>query len=250
MADRPMQSFQEILGVTDKEFFKRVERLANRLGKINERWNKRLVLEKLSSIREAYIDGRFEILVYKEVTIRGNQYKLIASIFSDAHARGAESCNSRVEVGDIRDRNAWKDEIMFINIVELSDALEIKVPVRARLYVIPDEICSVGEGFLYRLISRGGFKVFPKFIEGKFISPQSGSPVVEGASQVVNDITSDYCEGFWDWLFGDKGQFKTIRFCKNYLGSGSNYRNIMKVFGQRGRLLNNSVNVAIGPFDL
>ncbi|MHA6644742.1 hypothetical protein, partial [Mesorhizobium sp. A623] len=127
----------------------------------------------------------------------------------------------------------------------------------ARLYLFSDKVRGVGEGLLYRGVEFEGFKVFPLIGEGEMeFSTRPNAlrgtsyPIFEGLSEIVNNVSHDRAEIFWDWLFGPVGQVKTIRLSQKKVAAGGSIGHLIEVVGHDGRVADQRINMAIGPFNL
>ena len=243
--------------VRPDEIFERVERLRDDLGHIKERWDNRLVLEN-SSLWECYLDGRAEIVLYGNWGWGLNELKWAIRVPACRAAFEGTAAAPGVDVIDLHDGDGWHEIIVFVEVAKAGCCPKMEVRVPARLYVFEDKFRSVGEGLLYSRVGRGGFQVFPFFrkrevdISSGFAGhPDDGNhPVIERLPKIIHGVAYDRAKMICDRLFGPVGEAKTIRLSKGRNGVAGAYVYGVEVFGEGGRVTDNMVNVAIGPFDL
>lgn len=244
------------LYIRSDEAFERVKRLGDDLRHLRERWNDRLILED-GPVWESYFDGRAEIIVYGDWGIGTDDANWAVRIPANATVLDSIGANPGVDVFDIYDRDRRYEIVVFVEIAQAGAGPKVEVCIPARLYFFENKFRGIGEGLLYRRIMGGGFKVFPFFrkremnLFGLADGSQSRiSPVVESLPKVVDGISDDRAKVICDWLFGSVGQAKTIRLGEHRDGPGGSIRNLVQLFGEGGRIADNRINVAIGPFDL
>lgn len=251
LADAPAPLY-----IRSDEAFERVKRLGDDLRHLRERWNNRLILEN-GSVWESYFDGRAEIIVYGDWGVGPDDDIWAVRILAHDTILESIGAKSGVDVFDIYDRDRRHEIVVFVEIAQADAGPKVAVRIPARLYRFEDKFCGIGEGLLYRQIMAGGFKVFPFFRKRKMNlsgfsdgSQSRISPIVEGLPKVVDGISDDSAKMICDWLFGPIGQVKTIRLGEYSDGSCGLARNFVQIFGEGGRIADNRINVAIGPFDL
>lgn len=243
--------------VWSDKFIERVECLRRDLRQVQERWNNRLVLED-SPFGELYLNGRAEILLYGNWRVGSDKIAWAVRIARDREVIERARPGFEIDVVNCCDGNDWQEVVVFVPVAETCYGPEIEVISSARLYIIEDEVCKVGEGLLYRDITSASFKVFPFRFEreiGLLPSFSDGNkgrcyPIIHGLTHIVDCIPDNAAKMLRDWLFGSIGEIKTIRVYQQGVASAPFDPNLIKVFGQGGRLLDKRINVAVGPFDL
>ncbi len=247
---------QPLLDIGPEEAFECVQRLRDDLGHLRERWDNRLILED-SSLWESYFDGRAEIVLYGNWLVGADHINCAVRIPAHLTVFHSIGANPGVDICDCCDGDDRQEIVVFVVIAEACGGPEVEVRIPARLYVFKDKFCGVGEGLLYQRIMGGGFKVFPFFRKREMEFFREGDdpgncihPVVERLPKIIHGVSDDWGKMICDWLFGPVGQVKTIRLSqRRYRASGS-IGNFIQVLGQGGRVADNSINVAIGPFNL
>ena len=245
-----------LLYIGSDEAFERVKRLGNDLRHLRQRWNDRLVLED-GPFWEVYLNGRAEIIVYGDWGVGSDDVNWAVRIPANRAIGDSIGANPGVDIFDFYDSDRRHEIIVFVEVAQVGAGPKMEVRVPARLYVFEDKFRSIGEGLLYRRVVGGGFKVFPFFRKRevglhRLADGLQGSvnPVVKSLPKIVEGVSDDRAKVIYDWLFGPVGQLKTIRLGKDGDRSGGSIRNLVQPFGQGGRVTDNRINVAIGPFDL
>lgn len=243
-------------GITTDFAFKRVDRLRNELRDLRKRWDNRLILES-ADWPEAYLDGRLEIILEGEWPIAGPNIHWAARIVpaievAHGYAPALVERDAHVHCGDCGD-----EQVMLVVIVEIVEPPKRFVRSVLRPYLIKNETLSSGKGLLYRLENRGGYKVFPRWVDGEVLfggringPDNTGAQMVEGGSEVVGRIPYDQCERFRDWLRGSVDQAEGGGFV---MGPGPHirlYRDRVEVVREGFREGNQLINVAVGPLNL
>lgn len=242
-----------------KESFERFNRLDSDLRQIKERWDNRLSGKETSAF-EAYINGDIEIVAYGKMAVGSDYVNWAvripsASCIPDGVIAGENSVNS----SNLCNPYTGNEVIVLVGVAEFVDAPQVEVSVPARLYLFKDKVCDVGSGLLYRTVGLGSFKVFPFFREREvelaardFGFNQNGllNGVVEGFPEIVECISDNRAKKFLDWLFGPVGQIKVIRLSKQRMFPHMFNSDSIKIWGEGGRLSNQFIDVAFGPFDL
>jgi hypothetical protein len=155
------------LGIGDSdEFLKGIEGLLDDLSQLKERWDNRLILEK-ASLGDAYMSGRFEVLLYGEWPAASHDVEWACRVVSDSAIAHYGSADPDVNVGDACDGDGGDKQIMLIVVVESMEGPKLFVRPILGPYSFEKNICSSGEGDLYRCEPFGIYKVFPNM--GKLI---------------------------------------------------------------------------------
>ena len=243
-------------GVGSDEAFERVKRLGNDLRHLRKRWDNRLVL-KDGTFREVYLNGRAEIVVYGDWGVGSDDANWAVRIPAKRAIFDSIGANPGVDVFDFYDGDRRNEIIVFVEVPQMGRGPKVEIRVPARLYFFEDKFRGIGEDLLYRRVVGGEFKVFPFFRKRevglhRLAGGLQGSvnPVVKSLPKIVDGVSDDRAKVIYDWLFGPVGQLKTIRLGEGDDRSGGSIRNLVQLFGQGGRVTDNLINVAVGPFDL
>jgi hypothetical protein len=180
---------------------------------IDERWNNRLVLEQCS-IGEQYIRGRLAVACY--LHLAGNPDGVQNAAFVDNKRHIDKLISVLIFCANPSqglDRGNRDEELVLVDVVQLPNFPDIKVPSAVRLYLVTNEDCEIGEGSLYRSEILGGYKILP-FVPYRernsvIVFPdKEGCDIIEGASEIVNCIADD--KGRIQWGIGNRIQLKQI----------------------------------------
>jgi len=243
------------VGCSFQEGLKRADRLKGRLRKISERFQNAFSPEK-ESLGEAYLNGRFEIVLYGDWAFGENKSNWLARITPDSTVGIDTTPDTGVYPIDTSNGNGGQDEIMFVVVVQLSDGPKLKVPSFVRLYLIEDEALNVPfwEGFLYRSESRMGHKSLPFFREGEVdfwpAAHKRRREMVEGRTQIVDRVSDDESKHLVDWLFGDEGKLVNLELLVSERSVAPANLNPIDAPIKRLRAPDQFFDVAIGPLDL
>ena len=254
--ERPLAS-DSSLAVGLDENLTGVERLRDDLRKIRQRWNDRLLAEE-RPFWESYFNGDFEIVLHGDGKMIGADHiNWVVRIPASSAIRDGIGPNPGVKIVDLSDGDAGQEVVMFVVVAVAGDGPKVKIRVPARLYLISNEVCGVGEGPLYRGEGFRGFKVLPfrrerkvKLLSGANAGNGIVHPVVEGFSEVIDHITHNRAKMLINWLIGAVGQAKMIRLSQQNNASRGPVGDLVQIVGQSGASRNQLINVAIGPFDL
>lgn len=248
-------------GMGAQEALKAVEGFAGDLAQLSKRWDDFFSPEKVKSFGEAYLDARFEIILYGDGIAFGAEkldwFARITPHTAIFHDVGADP---HVDVVDISNTDGGQDEVVLINVVELCDRPEVKVPISVRAYLAPKQrqYVSAGNGLLYALKPGPGFKVFPLLGKRKVyesigdagLTHSFRRDVIQSGAEAVNGVTNDERERFRNWFFGYEGRLENIRLCL----SDDRISLIDNDFIERSikgfRPASEFINMAIGPLDL
>jgi hypothetical protein len=232
----------------------RIERFRNDLADLHERWNNRLVLEG-TSLAEAYLNGRLEILSYgdwnigtKDVNwaVRISPASAIGKLVSAKHPRSDNSSQ-----GD-----SWDKQVMFVVVVQDIEGPERLVRSVLRPYIFEKKVFSVGDGFLYRIEGAGGYKVFPNFEHRKVwlrlwidSSNNPGAQMVKCSPQVMERISDGERECLGNRFGGAIDKLIASRLCVGRHNVRFHRKGI-ETGGQWASEPNQLINVAVGPLNL
>lgn len=246
--------------------FELIEGAGRDPGYLRERWNDRLVLEN-ASIAELYLNGRLEIVLYGDVPGIPNEVHWFCRISAKravCHSGAIVGCG--VQVLDHCDGNDGQDKIMLVVVVQGMEAPQVVVSRIDGPYLIEKRFRGVGEGLLYKrhcgaqaLI--GGYEVFPVLPHRKVNlsvghdgPDNAGCKVVQGSSEVMENVSDDQCKNFGNWFSGTVLQrLSDNGVCLDEAGIRTGrIDDIQGVEGARKRFaeMPQFINVALGPFNL
>ena len=238
------------------EDFERVQRLADDLRHVKERWDNRLVLEN-SPLWEGYFNGNFEIVLFGD-TSKWSGVKGLWFVRVPAHLEAADRYVAKLDVLslDLPKGDNGDEIIMFVLVAQAGGGPEVKVPIPARFYFFSNERRRIGEGLLYRCEGLGCFKVFSflrkgevKLLGGANAERRSVHPKFKAFPKVVDGVARDCAKMLRDRLFGKVGDPITIRLSKERYAP-TRHPQIIYPAGQDILIGDKLVNVALGPFDL
>lgn len=253
---------EEDLGfIIQDESFEGIERLRDDLRRINERWNNRFIPEH-ADLAKAYVHGDFAIVLICKAgwsIVDADQRDRFVCVVLDPCARQRVANLGNFDVGDdLCHRDGGQDEVVLVVVVRPADAPERRIPVKARFYLIEDELLNVGvgEGLLYRVERRSGglYKVFPFFAEREVNSFAATNDlrgrVIKGGSKVVYRISDNERDSLGDrfeWLVS---KLRKLRVVVNPVHVSTEPPESEHALVERGRPSYDFIDVAIGPLDL
>lgn len=240
------------------KFLQDVQRLADHLSHINERWNNRLILEN-GSFWKRYLGGEAEIILKFDRVAGPYKYAIVVRIMlDDAAGKGVTSFRLRKKVVRDTNGNDRQKVIMLVLVTEAGDGPKIKVRVSARLNLIENLGGKFWEGSLYKKIVTGSFEVFSFLSEREMQFPSDISspknsivdPVIQCFPEVVDGISHHSAKMFIDRLFGSVGEVEAIRIAKDGYRSGGSISDLIEIVGKRGAIGQEGCDMFVGPFDL
>lgn len=259
------------------KFVKAAERLKRSLGEIDQRWQDRFVPEK-RALGESYIYGDFDIVLHMRISssstgeYRERLIRIVPdNVVRDLRAR-VESNNPRG--GHFGESNVRDEHIVFVDLVQLGENPQQKVPVSVRFYHVLEEggTIGIGQGLLYRSETGrlGRYQFLPFFVKregdklgrftGKQFTNDSRRGKIQSGSQIVYSIADDKGEDgcdFTSWFVNQLSQLKITveagNLNVNCSGTGRAVmpRDLIKLPIQgRKDYVTEFLDVFIGPLDL
>lgn len=245
------------LDVGGNERIQRAKRLRDDLRHLRERWNNRLVLED-GTFGKGYIDGNSEVVIVCDNRLSsGNHYNLAVRIPAHAAVLNGICADKGAYTLDAHNGDVRQKIVVLVEVTKAGSGPQIQVRIPTRLYVFNNEIRKLGEGLPYRFVRFGGFKILPFSRKREMKIPTTASRAVNGIypeihrfPQIIHGITDNWREIFADKFLRTVSELKAIRIDEDYYRSGRPISNLVKIIGQRGRPLEQRVDVLVGPFDL
>ncbi|MEX0802031.1 MAG: hypothetical protein WD688_01730 [Candidatus Binatia bacterium] len=234
----------------EAERLKRQNRFRTELTELRERWDNRLVLERCS-LWEEYRRGRLSVACYLERRA-GHDHSEFASGMHGGAAIGQpiSVLIFRVDPRNGLDRDDGDEELVFVEVVELGDLPESKIPSLVRLYHIENMRGELGRGFLYRSEIMRGYKVLPFFAYRErdpvvvFPDEVRGN-IVERGAQIVHDVANQ--ERNFGWRRGERVELQEIAAGLRVL-LNMNFAEVRLKKPLQDRF--DSLDVVVGPLDL
>lgn len=244
----------------------RLERLddtKDKLRKLFKRWDNRFVVEKLS-IGKEYVSGRLSVAVYFHARGIIDSAKGATGINGSSKAlKNVIVLVFQIDAGQTGGHEGGDQEAVFVDVVDFPESPKRKCSSLVRLYRVNDDIDKIGSGFLYqgvpallscgRVCFKGGYKRVPSFVHGE------GNPTII-ASSVANNLTREVIEsgpqimhGVTDGK-GDAGWHRCERVelekivSRVRLGLDVEFAEVR--VEERGEMMLDFVDVAVGPLDL
>jgi len=184
--------------LSEPEKLKRLDRLGGELRQLQKRLDDWSSFERLS-FAEQYGCGRLALACYFESSATVlNQARDPALLQS--HRKISETIVTclivKADASEFLHRHSCDQKVMFVEVVEGADRPKTKVASVVDAYLVDKQDGKFGQGFLYNSVRGMGARIVPVLCnrERDLISPfpeYGDHRMVEGASQVVNDIAND-----------------------------------------------------------
>jgi len=195
MTDRLAQ----LVSLFEEEPSERLDDLLRRLREIDQRFQDRLTGRNILGFVEGYIHGNFGIVVQLEGRGEAKGQGWAVSIESAVGKIDDRSIlTSRYKLSELGDGQAGNQEPVLVDVVELADGPQQKVPVFVRAYVVNDEILSSGKLLHHWSLRDLVHKLSPTFVARKMLAAfevgryDANDPipkVVEGNAEVVDGLS-------------------------------------------------------------
>jgi hypothetical protein len=201
------QDLGDFGSVSGEDFlFHLVQDSRDELGKLMERWDKRLTAK--DSLVEKYLEARLSITL--KLNIFGKPHYIEFSVATDGEGApcnngspsdGIDICES----GNRYDRN---QQGVFVHNVGIVQCAQGAVPSLVRLYVVDDQIDNIGSRSLYRSTIDGAYKFLPARLKWKssvltgvcndFVGSEveRGTQIMDGVPQDGRNIFREFLDGF------------------------------------------------------
>jgi hypothetical protein len=245
-----------LLLVRDEIRHKRFDDATHKLRQLQERWDNRLIVEKLPLFK-AYLDGR--ICVGLIVEMGGRAFWDGAAVRKDAKLVGREG--SGIIIICERDPgpvivSGKQDGAVLVEIVQLVECPKGKISSLVRLYCLDDEPAEVGSDLLFKSTIDRSFKFLPRFMhwEGDHSAGRVAAgryydfsdKMIECAPEVVDSVADDHSQtlnSVGSWLPKIEAEIAGFRL----------FIDERSVTFRRNETVNASLRVTdvlIGPFNL
>jgi hypothetical protein len=177
----------------------RLDDTRHKLGELNERWNNRLVVEKVSLLK-AYLDGRLSVCLIVEIC--GTAVGDGTSVCHDAEVVLGKWPHKAVVVYGVRDGSKGvvrdEDHSMLVEVVQFVESPQGVIPSTVRLYRLNNETTKLGADLLFKSTVNGLFKFLPSFMHWEMhvgiVTAQHaddfGDSVVKGTSKIVDGVAN------------------------------------------------------------
>lgn len=233
------------------ERLKRFDRLKRDLSHLNQRWNDRLACQRLSFAKQ-YLRCGLSVVCYFHWGRQGRhgdpacfingdrcvgKNNIIAAVYEASANESLDGCN----------RN---DEQVLVNVTEFAGGPNRYVPSVVRHYLVENDFGEIGQGFLYKSIRLGGYKIVPFGAVRKrepitLFREYLNDCVVEGGGDIVDGVADGKCH--LSWRLCDRIELDEV------LARSCLFLNVDLAEVRLQKCVENCLNlidVAIGPLDL
>lgn len=235
-----------------------IDRFRDDLRDLKQRWDNRLILERVVSLSEAYLNGRLEVVLYGDWLVGDHEFQWACRVAANAEILNRVSGDLGVDPSHGNHGHGRNDQVVLVEVAEIVEQPDGLVQSVGRPYLFEKKFFGSGEGFLYRRQGCVVFEVFPFGMHGEVWleagrgagSNDAARKVIQCGSQIVDRVTDDDCERLWDWLFGAVGKLKGAGLRLEGMAATPLNRDLVEAAIQGRGPAPKLIDVCVGPLNL